>query len=428
MLMYSAVVLERYLRSVYMVVFIVLASIEFLWYVDKTNRDLGNFLLALLHNDFTTRFSGSHKGKSQQHLYSSFNAINDKFRQLNAEREVLFLHQQMLVEHVNVGIISFDSNGKIHLFNDALKRMFQQPQLHLRSINDLAKINPDLLKTVQSIKAGERQLIKINLETDLLQLAIQATEFTLKGKYFKLISAQDIKGELEEKELDAWQKLIRVLTHEIMNSVVPITSLSDTLHLIVENQKKSEEPITEKTITDISLGLEAIHNRSKGLVDFTETYKNLTRIPPPRFAKVSAQELVERMQTLLRPRLQEAKVPLLVDVPETDVFFLADVQLIEQVLINLLKNALEALEEQDYPHITLTVNQSREGKTLISVKDNGPGIPVEVLDRIFVPFYTTKEQGSGIGLSLSRQIMLQHKGSLQCSSVVGEGTVFTMSF
>ena len=163
-------------------------------------------------------------------------------------------------------------------------------------------------------------------------------------------------------------------------------------------------------------------------MNFTETYKNLTRIPPPRFAKVSAQELVERMQTLLRPRLEEAKVPLLVDVPEDDVFFLADVQLIEQVLINIIKNALEALEEQVHPHITLNVNQSREGKTLISVKDNGPGIPLEVLDRIFVPFYTTKDQGSGIGLSLSRQIMLQHKGSLQCSSVVGEGTVFTMSF
>lgn len=426
--MYSAIVLERYLRSVYLVVFIVLASIEFMWYVDKTNRDLGNFLLALMHNDFTTRFSGSYKGKSQKHLYSSFNAINDKFRQLNAEREVLFLHQQMLVEHVNVGIISFDNKGKIHLFNDALKRMFQQPQLHLRNINDLAKINPELLKTVQEIEAGDRKLIKINLESDLLQLAIQATEFTLKGKYFKLISAQDIKGELEEKELDAWQKLIRVLTHEIMNSVVPITSLSDTLHLIVENQKNNDEPLSDKTLTDVSLGLEAIRNRSKGLVDFTETYKNLTRLPPPKFAKISAQDLFERMQALLRPRLEEAKIPLLVDMPQEDVLFLADVQLIEQVLINLLKNAIEALENQENPHITLTVNKNREGKTLINVKDNGPGIPPEVLDRIFVPFYTTKEQGSGIGLSLSRQIMLMHKGSIQCSSAIGEGTVFTMSF
>lgn len=432
MLMYSAIVIERYLRSVYLVVFIILASIEFLWYVDKTNRDLGNFLLALLHNDFTTRFSGNYKGKSQTHLYKSFNAINGKFLQLNAEREVLFLHQQMLVEHVGVGIVSFDSNGKIHLLNDALKRMLQQPHLHLRNITDLGRINPELLNTIQNIEAGNRKLMKINLGNDLLQLSIQATEFTLKGKYFRLISAQDIKGELEERELEAWQKLIRVLTHEIMNSVVPITSLSDTLHLILENQKQSlqsaQGTISEKTLNDVSLGLDAIRNRSKGLLDFTETYKNLTRIPPPNFAKVSALALVKRMQTLLRPRFEEAKVPLLIDVPEEDIFFLADVQLIEQVLINLIKNAIEAVQKQAQPHITLTVHQSLEGKTLINVKDNGVGISPEVLDKIFIPFFTTKEQGSGIGLSLSRQIMLMHKGSLLCSSVPGEGTLFTMSF
>lgn len=432
MLMYSAIVIERYLRSVYLVVFIILASIEFLWYVDKTNRDLGNFLLALLHNDFTTRFSGNYKGKSQTHLYKSFNAINGKFLQLNAEREVLFLHQQMLVEHVGVGIVSFDSNGKIHLLNDALKRMLQQPHLHLRNITDLGRINPELLNTIQNIEAGNRKLMKINLGNDLLQLSIQATEFTLKGKYFRLISAQDIKGELEERELEAWQKLIRVLTHEIMNSVVPITSLSDTLHLILENQKQSlqsaQGTISEKTLNDVSLGLDAIRNRSKGLLDFTETYKNLTRIPPPNFAKVSALALVKRMQTLLRPRFEEAKVPLLIDVPEEDIFFLADVQLIEQVLINLIKNAIEAVQKQAQPHITLTVHQSLEGKTLINVKDNGVGIFPEVLDKIFIPFFTTKEQGSGIGLSLSRQIMLMHKGSLLCSSVPGEGTLFTMSF
>lgn len=432
MLMYSAIVIERYLRSVYLVVFIILASIEFLWYVDKTNRDLGNFLLALLHNDFTTRFSGNYKGKSQTHLYKSFNAINGKFLQLNAEREVLFLHQQMLVEHVGVGIVSFDSNGKIHLLNDALKRMLQQPHLHLRNITDLGRINPELLNTIQNIEAGNRKLMKINLGNDLLQLSIQATEFTLKGKYFRLISAQDIKGELEERELEAWQKLIRVLTHEIMNSVVPITSLSDTLHLILENQKQSlqsaQGTISEKTLNDVSLGLDAIRNRSKGLLDFTETYKNLTRIPPPNFAKVSALALVKRMQTLLLPRFEEAKVPLLIDVPEEDIFFLADVQLIEQVLINLIKNAIEAVQKQAQPHITLTVHQSLEGKTLINVKDNGVGIFPEVLDKIFIPFFTTKEQGSGIGLSLSRQIMLMHKGSLLCSSVPGEGTLFTMSF
>ncbi|WP_053337308.1 sensor histidine kinase [Microscilla marina] len=428
LLMYTWVVLGRQLRSIYIMAFLVLASAEFLWYVDKTNRDLGSFLLALLHNDFTTRFSAGYQGKSQAHLYKSFNAINQKFLELNAEREVLFLHQQMLVEHLNVGIISFDRHGKVHLLNNAFRQILQQPQALLRQVDDLKRVQKTLCEAIQQTKAGERKVIKIRRENDLLQLAIQATEFNLKGKYFKLISAQDIQGALDEQELDAWQKLIKVLTHEIMNSVVPITSLSDTLHLILAQSLQSTDTLSAKTLEDVRLGLDAIRNRSKGLVNFTETYKNLTRIPPPQFAQLSLSALVARLRSLMQPRLEEAQIPLLIDLPDPEVYILADVQLIEQVLLNLIKNAIEALENQPNPCITLQVGLSPEGKTWLKLKDNGPGIAADQLDKIFVPFFTTKPEGSGIGLSLCRQIMRMHKGSLSCHSVIGQGTAFTVVF
>lgn len=426
--MYTWLVLGKYLRSVYLGSLIVLASIEFVWYVNKTNRDLGNFLLALLHNDFTTRFSANNKSKSQAHLYASFNAINQKFLELNADREVLSLHQQMLVAHLNVGIISFDRHGKVHLLNNAFRQILAQPQGLLRQIDDLQRINPPLYEAIKQAKAGERQVIKLQQGNQLLRLTIQATEFSLKGKHFKLISAQDIKGVLDAQELEAWQKLIKVLTHEIMNSVVPITSLSDTLHMMLTQSLQNEQTLSDKTLADIQLGLDAIRNRSKGLVSFTETYKNLTRLPPPKFAQVSIPELVNRLRQLMQPQLEAAQIPLLVDVPNDDIYILADVQLIEQVLINLIKNAIEALEQQAHPHITLQVGLSPEGKTWVKVKDNGQGIAADKLDKVFVPFFTTKPQGSGIGLSLCRQIMLMHQGDLSCSSTVGQGAVFTMIF
>lgn len=428
LLVYTWLVLGKYLRSVYLGGLIMLASIEFVWYVDKTNRDLGNFLLALLHNDFTTRFSASNKSKSQAHLYASFNAINQKFLELNADREVLSLHQQMLVAHLNVGIISFDRHGKVHLLNDAFRQILAQPQGLLHQVDDLQRINDPLYEAIKRVKAGERQVIKLQQGNQLLRLAIQATEFSLKGKHFKLISAQDIKGALDAQELEAWQKLIKVLTHEIMNSVVPITSLSDTLHMMLAQSLQNKQTLSDKTLADIQLGLDAIRNRSKGLVSFTETYKNLTRLPPPKFAQVSIPEIVNRLRQLMQPQLEAAQIPLLVDIPHDDIYILADVQLIEQVLINLIKNAIEALEHQAHPHITLQVGLSPEGKTWVKVKDNGQGIAADKLDKVFVPFFTTKPQGSGIGLSLCRQIMLMHQGDLSCSSTVGQGAVFTMIF
>lgn len=266
-------------------------------------------------------------------------------------------------------------------------------------------------------------MVKVVIENKTMQLSLQATEFALRDQKLKLVSFQNIQGELEEQELDAWQKLIRILRHEIMNSITPIVSLTSTIDNMLAG---SSGEITKEQSEDIREAIIVIRGRSEGLMHFTETYRNLTRLPPPKFQIVDANDLVERVQVLYRPVFEKNNVQFKTQLSQAPVIFQADVELIEQVLINLLKNAVDAAKEVENPTITISTQRTKEGKAIIKVADNGKGIEQEMIEQIFVPFYTTKEEGSGIGLSLSRQIMRTHKGRISVQSVLGEGTVFTL--
>lgn len=246
----------------------------------------------------------------------------------------------------------------------------------------------------------------------------------MRDKKLKLVSFQNIQGELEEQELDAWQKLIRILRHEIMNSITPIVSLAATVDGMLADSPYGT--ITKEQSEDVREAIAAIRNRSEGLMRFTETYRNLTRLPPPKFQLVDANDLVDRIVVLYRPVFEKNKVQFNKQLSQAPVIFQADVELIEQVIINLVKNAIDAAKHSENPTITISTQRTKEGKTIIKVADNGKGIEKELLEQIFVPFYTTKEEGSGIGLSLSRQIMRTHKGRISVQSKVGEGTVFTL--
>ena len=267
-------------------------------------------------------------------------------------------------------------------------------------------------------------MIKMTVQNRLLELSVSVADFKLREVPYKLISFQNIQKELEEKELDAWQKLIRILTHEIMNSVTPITSLASSLNGLM---KDKDSVLEEEDMEDIRDGMYAIQKRGEGLLHFTETYRSLTKIPPPKFQLVEAQPLLERIHILFKPVLKKYGVELELKLPDKMVVFIADVELIEQVIINLLKNGIEAAREVENPKIEIRAMKTNEGKTFIEVQDNGKGIKEDVLDKIFVPFFTTKKEGSGIGLSLSRQIMRLHKGNIEVNSVLGKGTVFTLS-
>jgi len=288
-------------------------------------------------------------------------------------------------------------------------------------------VDDALFKTIKNLEHGDRELVKINVDNELLQLSLQAVEFKMKKNAFKLVSLQNIHGELEEQELISWQKLIRVLTHEIMNSVTPIASLATTM----ENMLQEDEPISESEQEDIKMALKTINRRSEALLKFTETYRNLTRIPLPTFETVDAREMLRRVEMLFSPVFTEKKIDFKIVLPERPVLVEADPGLIEQVLINLVKNAIEAVtgeQNHESPEIILRLERLSNQSPVIRIVDNGPGINDEKLGKIFMPFFTTKKEGSGIGLSLSRQIMQMHKGSLVVLSEPDEGTVFTLRF
>ena len=390
------------------------------YYVNQTNRDLANFIESVRYNDFTTTASARHKGESFHELYRSFNMVNQKFQNIRVEKEANHQFLQSIVEHINIGLLCFNDEGEVILMNKALQSLVHKS--YLINLGALRQVDEVLWSTVKNLKPGERELVKLTVKNKMKQLAIQCIELMLQGEHYRLVSFQNIQTELEEQELVAWQKLIRILTHEIMNSVAPIASLSSTISDVIGNGA----PLDETSQKHIKNSVDVIKKRSEGLLGFTETYRTLTRVPPPNFELVEARHLVQEISTLFKPELDRKGITLEAICPAHPVTFQADPALLEQVLINLVKNAADAVADRDNPTIQVKV-QKLGPKSQIMVMDNGPGIPEEAMDQIFVPFFTTKKEGSGIGLSLSRQIMRMHKGNIEIHSVEREGTVVTLT-
>jgi signal transduction histidine kinase len=281
------------------------------------------------------------------------------------------------------------------------------------------------------MKAGDKNLIKIFLEDELIQLSVNATEFRMRGEEYVLVSLQNIHPELEEKEIESWQRLIRVLTHEIMNSITPISSLASTVQEMLvnpETDKIEMGQLTEEDLESIHSAMSTIESRSKGLLNFVEIYRNLTRIPKPNFRYFAIRELFDKAHELLKPKLDKHNIKCVCKVFPDELMLLADPDLVDQVLINLLLNAIDAVKEKQDAQIAITASTNLNNRISIEIADNGSGIKPDLMDKIFMPFFTSKNEGSGIGLSLSRQIMQMHKGAISVKSKPEEGTVFTLTF
>ena len=413
---------QFFLTSGFVGIILTIVVVNMIHYVNQTNRDLANFFAQVKYNDFTSTGSARHKGEAFGELHDSFNMINRKFQNIRAEKEANHQFLYTIVEHVDVGLLSVDSNEEVILMNKALKAIIHKS--YLINLDGLKSVDELLWNTVKTMKAGERELIKVNVKNKLVQLAVQSIDLTLNKESFRLIAFQDIQSELEEQELVAWQKLIRILTHEIMNSVAPIASLSSTIRDVIDqNGKVIEEEMTKQ----IRSSVDVIQKRSEGLLDFTETYRSLTRIPPPKFQLVDGKVLIEEAFTLLKSDLKSKNITVNLHFPPGPVTFQADPNLLEQVLINLIKNAMDAVREEEKPQIDIYLQMLPSHKITIQIIDNGSGIPEETMEHIFVPFYTTKREGSGIGLSLSRQIMRMHKGNIDLQSAEGQGTVVMLT-
>jgi two-component system nitrogen regulation sensor histidine kinase NtrY len=399
-------------------------------YVEKTNRDLTRFLASVRYSDFSQAFISGQRGSSFEELNAAFASVISEFQKARSEKETQYRYLQTLVQHIGLGILSFDQTGKVDLINNAAKRLLGVT--HLRNINSLKSFSSLLVETLASSRPGEKALVKIDHGDVSLTLAVYPTEFRVPERAITLVSMQDIENELAEQEMAAWQKLIRVLTHEIMNSVTPIASLASTVGELVKGSEESgtgdSAQISVETREDIREAAATIQKRSKGLLHFIDAYRNLTKIPKPNFEIFPVSELLERVAQLFKNQLDESGVNLSIKVDPKSLELTADPQLIEQVLINLILNAVEVLERRPNGTIELSSRLDERGRVLISVTDNGPGISEEIKERIFTPFFTTKKGGSGIGLSLSRQIMRLHKGGIAFKSTPNEATVFTLRF
>ncbi len=409
--------------------FFVVVQIGFLVnFLDKTNKDIAKFLNSIRFDDFSYSFPDSQSGSSYNKLNREFNSVLQKFREIRAEKEAQYHYLKTIIQHIGVGLISFRPNGEVQLSNGAAKKILRIG--NIRNLKDLASLDPDLPERIELLGNGENDLVKIYKGNAELQLALQATIFKLRKEEFKLVSFQNIQSELEEKEMEAWQNLIRVLTHEIMNSVTPISSLASTVdNAILGHMEGSKDPqfVDAEDLDDVHIAVQTIRKRSESLIKFVSDFRNMTRVPMPNKSLFNVKEMIEHIYQLLKPELEESEVNCEVSVDPESIQLLADREQIEQVIINLTKNAQHAMVGSKNKKIILKAWVDSNSRVYISVEDNGPGIEKEALERIFIPFFTTKKTGSGIGLSLSRQIMRMHKGSINVVSEPGN-TRFTLKF
>jgi signal transduction histidine kinase len=398
--------------------------VEFFKFQKKTQDELNQFVESVHYRDFSRYFDVKHASADIQPLRKGFNEINTTFKVISKEKETQYQYLQKILELVDTGIFSYDiESGDVVWMNETLKKMLEVP--YLKNVQSLSRRDKILFDEVSSLKPGETRIVTIHLEKTAFKALLSATAFQTDNKKYKLIAFQNVNEALDETESKAWQKLLSVMTHEIMNSVAPISSLAETL----KNRLQLATPqIQDDAVEDLELGIDTIKRRSEGLLKFAETYRNLNKITTLNLKKIYIRELFANLHQLMQPTFEQKKVELEIILRNPEIQMQADANLLEQVFINLIVNALEAVKEKENPKIILSADQALDKKIILKVADNGQGMPEEVMDKIFIPFFSTKKTGSGIGLSLCKQIIMLHKGTIQVQSMEGKGSVFVMQF
>lgn len=415
----------NYVMTVLIVGLVVLYQVyDLIHFVERTERTLTRFLQAVKYEDFFETFSPGRGGVFAETLNREFSRIIQDFRRVRRQREEQYQYLQTVLQHVGIALLSYDAEGRVELINPAAKRLFRRNRLV--NIRQLENLDRDLVDALETIRAGQKRTVKLTDEGEVLQLAIHATEFRRQERRYLLVSIQNIGSELEEKELEAWQNLIRVLTHEIRNSITPIASLASTTGALLEATPDHGEE--DDTLEDARLAVSTIQKRSQGLLNFVEAFRSLYKIPTPTLATFAVEELFDHLQAFFGQTFRDKGIEVSFRSAPAALELRADPDLIAQVMINLITNAVQALDGRPDPRIEVLARIDARGRARVQVRDNGPGIPRELLDKIFVPFFTTKPEGTGIGLSLSRQILRQHGGTMYVQSTPEKGTLFTLSF
>jgi two-component system nitrogen regulation sensor histidine kinase NtrY len=400
--------------------------IDMIRFQKKAQDEVSQFVESIHYRDFSRHFDVRKAPTELKPLRKGFNEINSTFKLISRERETQYHYLQKILEIVDTGILSYElETGETGWINEAFKRIIGIP--YVKTISSLEKREEILYKELISIKPGENKVISVTRNQQLIKVLITASLLRSDDKVYKLIAFQNVSEALDETESKAWQKLLSVMTHEIMNSVAPISSLADTL----KNRLQSPEIVNSSMggqLEDLELGIDTIKRRSEGLLKFTESYRNLNKITKLDLKKIMVRDLFENLSSLMHPSMEKKHIELEIVLRDPALIIEADINLLEQVMINLLVNAIEAVKDREHPRITLSAETQQNNRTVVKVSDNGSGIPTELLDKIFIPFFSTRKTGSGIGLSLCKQIMLLHKGNIQVQSADGVGSAFLLVF
>jgi nitrogen fixation/metabolism regulation signal transduction histidine kinase len=417
---------EWYIYECIVLPIIVFQVIDFYNLHKQAQREVEQFVESIHYRDFSRNFNVSQAPVDLKPLRKGFNEINTAFKVISKEKETQYQYLQKILELVDTGILSYETeSGEVMWMNESLKRMLLLP--YLKTIHSLQKRDAALYEQVVNLKPGNNHIATVHQEKNSFKILLSVTGFQTDGKKFHLVAFQNINEALDETESKAWQKLLSVMTHEIMNSVAPISSLADTLKNRLQ-QSVQHLDNSNGVVDDLEIGINTIKRRSEGLLKFAEVYRNLNKITTPNLSHVFVRDLFENMHNLMQPTLNQKGIEMEIILKDPELALDVDTGLLEQVLINLIVNAIEAVKETAHPRIILSAVISANNKPAVKVSDNGSGMNEEVLDNIFIPFFSTKKNGSGIGLSLCKQIMMLHKGNITVQSVEGKGSVFTLQF
>lgn len=420
------VIKEYYLYAVIATPFLVSVVVNLYMFHNRSLDEWAGFVESIHYRDFSRYFETARAPVDLQMLRKGFNEINTTFKVLSKEKETQYQYLQKILELVDTGILSYEEeSGYVVWMNESLKNILQLS--YLKTIHSLARRDSQLYKEVLALKPRESKVVKITTERNVFKVLVSASTFQTEGKKYKLVAFQNVNEALDETESKAWEKLLNVMTHEIMNSIAPISSLAMTL------KKRLQESVHELdnksgAVEDLQLGIDTIKRRSEGLLKFAETYRSLNKINSLNLSRIYLRDLFETLHHLMLPTLKEKNIDLQIVLKDADLQLEVDVNLFEQVLINLVVNGIEALKNHEAGQIIISGFVDANHKTVIKVEDNGPGMSPELLDKIFIPFFSTKKSGSGIGLSLCKQILMLHKANIHVQSKEGVGTAFIMQF
>jgi len=406
LLAWSIFFTEHVAVPVTIAVIVLLQVIALLRYVESHVKTLEDFFSTVNYEDFTRRFV---EDDVDVELKKAFNRIIAGFQDARAERDIQAGYLETVVKHVPVPIIAAQADGTLSLVNTPARRLTGLPAL--KRFEQLADLDPKLPALMQGIEPGSQQLLQTRLRDVPAELRVSVSEIRMAGETERLYSIENLSGELTARESSAWRNLIRVLTHEIMNTLTPVTSLAQTTATMLDKPDATD---------DIREAVTTIARRSDGLMHFVSRYRELLKVPQPDYEAIIVADALKGVTVLMANELKG--VALEIDVMPESLELHADRQLLDQVLLNLVRNAVDAIKDVASPELRLS-GKLDFGRVMLRIRDNGPGIPEEAVDQIFIPFFTTKRDGSGIGLSLCRQIMTAHRGEIVVKSDAGGTTV-----